>query len=215
MRVPNTHINSPSDIDICVMYKGDPVLKIKRLQKIAKRLELCDEVKDLDQILGARVPILECKTRDYDIDISVNAPDVSVAVAWFHEQMKAYPSTADLALIVKTMLHKQGLMNTKTGGISSTVIFCLITAFMKVWHYLLAGGNSFLSDLMPVSISTVAREARPLSHNLLKNLSAKSLASLSLHKLLFSTHPLTMLSGTKTPRDLYQYRIHLIVSTRL
>lgn len=83
-------------------------------------------------IYNAAVPITKLSLNTYDVDISVNSAGLSAVTVWYQERMEAYPIIKDIALVLKSILFEQGLMNTHLGGISSTMIFFLILASIMV-----------------------------------------------------------------------------------
>lgn len=133
---PLTELSRYSDIDVCVIFENDTMnnksQKVSRLKMIVSQLYRWNLASKVQPIYNAAVPITKLSLNTYDVDISVNSAGLSAVTVWYQERMEAYPIIKDIALVLKSILFEQGLMNTHLGGISSTMIFFLILASIMV-----------------------------------------------------------------------------------
>lgn len=75
------------------------------------------------------VPFLALEIDECKVSLYANAADTPAADAWFKKHIKKYPFIKNLIFILKSVLAAQGLMI--PGGVSSTILFCLVLAFTK------------------------------------------------------------------------------------
>lgn len=120
---------------MCIVFDSDTssdrAQSVRRLGTILPNLNNWNAATHIVPILKARVPIIRLHLNQCEVDLSSNAEDLFTTVAWFKAQIEMHPMIKGIALVVKSLLSQQGLMNTQLGGISSTMIFYLVVAFAK------------------------------------------------------------------------------------
>jgi len=120
------------DIDLTLNCPDSYIWDNDTMEPVGQYLESVGIAKNVEYILGARIPVIRFNHTSISIDLSFNNRNPLLAVPLVQQYVAEMPALRPLAMILKTLFSERELNKGSTGGLGSYPL--VLRPFPQAYH---------------------------------------------------------------------------------